>query len=230
MRLKRPSRRRSIPRRLGSLRCAVVTRQSKVYYVLGEVNAPGAYQLSGRETVLDAVLAAGGLTARASREQYHLGSPDRSRFMPKSIAGLLERDCPAWRHFHQLSDDRRRPYLCAGAHLLGRLLPQAAMPLRDAAADGLPHPRGVLRRRYRRGRRLTGFHTERTLGSPSARGQAVAAKLCRQFAPFIRPDTRSVSQSYSAARPCRSLRRRGRRGSSPGRPAVGEPASDHALC
>ena len=55
----------------------VVTRQSKVYYVLGEVNAPGAYQLSGRETVLDAVLAAGGLTGRASRDNIILDRPTR---------------------------------------------------------------------------------------------------------------------------------------------------------
>jgi protein involved in polysaccharide export with SLBB domain len=39
---------------------------SAVYYVLGEVNAPGAYPLTGRETVLDAIAAAKGLTTRAS--------------------------------------------------------------------------------------------------------------------------------------------------------------------
>jgi polysaccharide export outer membrane protein len=33
--------------------------QSKVYYVLGEVNAPGSYNLIGRETVLGAILTAG---------------------------------------------------------------------------------------------------------------------------------------------------------------------------
>jgi protein involved in polysaccharide export with SLBB domain len=37
-----------------------------VFYVLGEVNAPGSYPLVGRETVLDAIIAAGGLTNRAS--------------------------------------------------------------------------------------------------------------------------------------------------------------------
>jgi protein involved in polysaccharide export with SLBB domain len=40
--------------------------QSAVYYVLGEVNAPGSFPLVGRETVLDAIVAAGGLTDRAS--------------------------------------------------------------------------------------------------------------------------------------------------------------------
>lgn len=36
------------------------------YYVIGEVNSPGAYALTGNETVLDAIMEAGGLTARAS--------------------------------------------------------------------------------------------------------------------------------------------------------------------
>jgi len=38
----------------------------QVYYVLGEVNSPGAFPLVGSETVLDGILAAGGLTNRAS--------------------------------------------------------------------------------------------------------------------------------------------------------------------
>src|SRR5262249_32074486 len=52
---------------VGPITVRVVTRVSKVYYVLGEVNAPGAFTLNGRETVLDGILAAGGLTDRASR-------------------------------------------------------------------------------------------------------------------------------------------------------------------
>lgn len=35
-------------------------------YVLGEVGSPAAYPIAGRETVLDAILLAGGLTSRAS--------------------------------------------------------------------------------------------------------------------------------------------------------------------
>src|SRR5207253_1588994 len=49
--------------------------QSKVFYVLGEVNAPGAFPLSGRETVLDAILAAGGVTNRASLRGITLSRP-----------------------------------------------------------------------------------------------------------------------------------------------------------
>jgi protein involved in polysaccharide export with SLBB domain len=54
----------------------VVSRSSKVFYVLGEVNNPGAFQLSGRETALDGIVAsAGGLTDRASRKNIILSRP-----------------------------------------------------------------------------------------------------------------------------------------------------------
>jgi protein involved in polysaccharide export with SLBB domain len=53
----------------------LVSRESKVYYVLGEVNAPGAFQLKGRETVLDALMAAGGLNSNASRRSIILSRP-----------------------------------------------------------------------------------------------------------------------------------------------------------
>jgi protein involved in polysaccharide export with SLBB domain len=49
----------------GPITVSVVGRSSKVFYVLGEVNSPGAYPLVGRENVLDAIIAAGGLTDAA---------------------------------------------------------------------------------------------------------------------------------------------------------------------
>jgi len=61
----------------GPITVRVVTRVSKVYYVLGEVNAPGAFTLNGRETVLDGILAAGGLNDRASRKEITLSRPSR---------------------------------------------------------------------------------------------------------------------------------------------------------
>jgi polysaccharide export outer membrane protein len=61
----------------GPIIVRVVTRVSKVYYVLGEVNAPGAFTLNGRETVLDGILAAGGLNDRASRRDIILSRPTR---------------------------------------------------------------------------------------------------------------------------------------------------------
>jgi protein involved in polysaccharide export with SLBB domain len=60
---------------VGPITVRVVTRVSKVYYVLGEVNAPGAFTLNGRETVLDGIIAAGGLTDRASRRNIILARP-----------------------------------------------------------------------------------------------------------------------------------------------------------
>ncbi len=59
----------------GPVTARLVTRVSKVYYVLGEVNAPGAFPLQGRETVLDALLAAGGLNDKASRKFITLSRP-----------------------------------------------------------------------------------------------------------------------------------------------------------
>jgi protein involved in polysaccharide export with SLBB domain len=59
----------------GPITVRVVTRVSKVYYVLGEVNAPGSFILTGRETVLDGILTAGGLNGRASRKNIILVRP-----------------------------------------------------------------------------------------------------------------------------------------------------------
>jgi polysaccharide biosynthesis/export protein len=59
----------------GAITVRVLVRQSKVYYVLGNVNAPGAFQLTGRETVLDGIIAAGGLNDRASRRHIIMSRP-----------------------------------------------------------------------------------------------------------------------------------------------------------
>jgi len=62
---------------VGPIAVRVITRVSKVYYVLGAVNAPGVFTLNGRETVLDGILAAGGLTDRASLGNIILVRPTR---------------------------------------------------------------------------------------------------------------------------------------------------------
>src|SRR5262249_3093473 len=59
----------------GPIVVRLVTRDSEVYYVLGELNAPVAFQDRGGETVLDAILAAGGLTSGASRQNIILSRP-----------------------------------------------------------------------------------------------------------------------------------------------------------
>jgi protein involved in polysaccharide export with SLBB domain len=59
----------------GPILVRLITRVNKIYYVLGEVNAPGSFPLQGRETVLDGIIAAGGLTDRASRRNIILVRP-----------------------------------------------------------------------------------------------------------------------------------------------------------
>jgi len=59
----------------GDLQVRLLNRVSKVYYVLGEVNAPGAFPITGRETALDAILAGGGLTRAASEGKIILSRP-----------------------------------------------------------------------------------------------------------------------------------------------------------
>jgi polysaccharide export outer membrane protein len=65
------------PKPEGSTRISVRLDQaeSKIYYVLGEVNAPGAFPLVGRETILDAIVKAGGLADRANRHSILLSRP-----------------------------------------------------------------------------------------------------------------------------------------------------------
>jgi polysaccharide biosynthesis/export protein len=48
---------------------------SAVFYVTGEVNAPGAYPLIGRETALDGIMTAGGLSERAATHKIVLSRP-----------------------------------------------------------------------------------------------------------------------------------------------------------
>lgn len=57
------------------LNVRLVGRASKVYYVIGEVNAPGVFPVTGRETVLDGIFAAGNLTRKASTRNVILSRP-----------------------------------------------------------------------------------------------------------------------------------------------------------
>ncbi|HVX14781.1 MAG TPA: polysaccharide biosynthesis/export family protein [Pirellulales bacterium] len=66
---------RGIEKEGGAVNVRLVDPQSAVYYVLGEVNSPGSYPFIGRETVLDAILAAGGLTDKASACNIILSRP-----------------------------------------------------------------------------------------------------------------------------------------------------------
>lgn len=63
------------PTKADPINVRLVNQQSVVYYVLGEVESPGSYPYAGRETVLDAILAAGGLTDKASQCNIVLSRP-----------------------------------------------------------------------------------------------------------------------------------------------------------
>lgn len=60
---------------VGFIDVRLVNRQSKVFYVLGEVTTPGKFPLTGNETVLDGILAAGGMTDRSSWRDVVLVRP-----------------------------------------------------------------------------------------------------------------------------------------------------------
>ena len=60
---------------IGVIDVRLVNRQSKVFYVFGEVTTPGRFPLSGNECVLDALLLAGGLTDRSSWQNIVLVRP-----------------------------------------------------------------------------------------------------------------------------------------------------------
>ena len=53
----------------------LLARPGNVFYVLGEVNAPGAFAVTGHDTVLSAITAAGGPTRRASEQNIVLARP-----------------------------------------------------------------------------------------------------------------------------------------------------------
>ena len=56
----------------------LVGQESDRFYVLGEIKAPGSYPLSGNETVLDALIAAGGVTTKANEHKIILVRPART--------------------------------------------------------------------------------------------------------------------------------------------------------
>lgn len=59
----------------GFIDVRLVNRVSKTYYVLGEVNTPGKFVINGHETVLDGIIAAGGLNGSASWRDIILVRP-----------------------------------------------------------------------------------------------------------------------------------------------------------
>jgi polysaccharide export outer membrane protein len=62
----------------------LVNKESALFYVMGEVNAPGSYPLVGHETVLDAIIAAGGLSDRSNDHKVILTRP-QANGQPRAI-------------------------------------------------------------------------------------------------------------------------------------------------
>lgn len=87
----------AVEREPAPINVRLVNVQGALFYVLGEVNAPGAYPLIGRETVLDALMSAGGLTDRASRCDIILARPS----LPDSCRSVLP---VCYDHIVQLGD------------------------------------------------------------------------------------------------------------------------------
>jgi polysaccharide biosynthesis/export protein len=91
----------------GFITVRLVARQSKVYYVIGEVNSPGAFPLQGRETVLDGIMQAGGLTANGSRDNIILTRPTRPN-CPRIVLPVC------WKNIVQLGDTSTNYQLAPG--------------------------------------------------------------------------------------------------------------------
>jgi polysaccharide export outer membrane protein len=81
----------------GFISVRLISRQSKVYYVIGEVNSPGRFQLNGNETVLDALMQAGGLNDKASRDNIILSRPSKPN-CPRIVLPVC------WKQIVQLGD------------------------------------------------------------------------------------------------------------------------------
>jgi polysaccharide export outer membrane protein len=91
----------------GFINVRLTSRQSKVYYVIGEVNSPGRFQLNGHETVLDAIMQAGGLNDKASRENIILSRPSKPN-CPRIVLPVC------WKHIVQLGDSTTNYQIAPG--------------------------------------------------------------------------------------------------------------------
>lgn len=123
----------------GFISVRLVSRQSKVYYVVGEVNSPGAFQLNGRETVLDALLQAGGLTDNSSRDNIILSRPTNPN-CPRIVLPVC------WKQIVQLGDTTTNYQIAPGDRIYvpTRSCLEGIFPRHDKSpckcGDHSPHP------------------------------------------------------------------------------------------
>lgn len=92
----------------GFIDVRLVNRSSKVYYVLGEVTSPGKFPLAGNETVLDGIMAAGGMTDRSSWRDVILVRPtnDGTGQVMKVNYGAIVRSGTAGTNYQLSPGDR----------------------------------------------------------------------------------------------------------------------------
>ncbi len=93
--------------------------ESQVYYVIGEVNSPASYPLIGRETVLDAILAAGGLTENGDRHNIIFSRPTG----PGSCRAVLP---ICYRHIVELGDTSTNYQMMPGDRIFVPSVPLSA--------------------------------------------------------------------------------------------------------
>jgi polysaccharide export outer membrane protein len=93
---------------VGFIDVRIVNRQSKVYYVLGEITTPGKFPLVGNETVLDAIVMAGGMTDRSSWRDVVLVRPtgDGTGMVMKVDYGKIVRSGQAATNYQLCPGDR----------------------------------------------------------------------------------------------------------------------------
>jgi polysaccharide export outer membrane protein len=77
----------------------VVAYNSKYYYVQGDVGTPGRLPITGNETVLDAINAAGGLIPTSSPQNIHLVRPAPpgaccEQILPVNLAAIVNKGDP----------------------------------------------------------------------------------------------------------------------------------------
>jgi polysaccharide biosynthesis/export protein len=92
---------------VGFISVRLISRVSKVYYVIGAVNSPGSFPLQGRETVLDAIMQAGGLTDDASRDNIILSRPTQPH-SPRIVLPVC------WKHVVQHGDSTTNYQIAPG--------------------------------------------------------------------------------------------------------------------
>lgn len=71
----------------------LVGNESARFYVMGEVTVPGSYALAGNETVLDAIITAGGVTSKANEHKVILVRPaddGRKTVLPVCFQSIVQ--------------------------------------------------------------------------------------------------------------------------------------------